>query len=80
MKNRVITPKIKKREGIIFMICFISAFTLNVIGIILVKSPAKELVTKLHVVLVLAVIFYMAILVLRLLYLLVSRLWTGIKK
>ncbi|HDR67734.1 MAG TPA: hypothetical protein ENN61_01660 [Bacteroidaceae bacterium] len=80
MKDTLITSKIKKREIVVFIICFVAAYILNVVGIIYYKSPAIELVTQLHVVLILAIIFYLAIIILRVLYLLLSRLWFLIKK
>jgi len=65
----------KRRELIIFLACFIGAYILNVIGIIQYKSPARELVTQLHVVLIVSLVLYGTVLALRILYFLVSRLW-----
>ena len=65
----------KKRELIIFLICFLTAYAMNVIGIIKSRSPAGELFTNLHVVLLVALAFYLAVAVLRVLYYLVSRFW-----
>ena len=50
-KDTTITAAIKKRELIIFVVSFAAAYILNVIGIIQHKSPARELITQLHVVL-----------------------------
>ena len=71
----MITSKMKKRELIVFLICFAAAYVMNVLGVILYKNPAKELITQLHIVILLAVIFYAAVVILRVLYYLVSRLW-----
>jgi len=65
----------KKRELIIFGACFAAAFTLNVMGIIKHQSPARELVTQLHVVLFLTLVFYGIVIILRVLYYMISRLW-----
>lgn len=75
MKETVITPKQKKRELIILLFCFIAAFLLNVIGIIKFGSPAKELVTELHLVLLVAAVLYVISGIFRILYGLISRLW-----
>lgn len=64
-----------KRELIIFLICFVGATILNVIGIIQHQSPAKELVTQFHVVLLVALVLYGSVVILRVLYYLLSRLW-----
>ncbi len=74
-RDTKITATAKKRELIIFLVCFIAAYLLNVIGIVAYHTPVRELVTKLHVVLLIALIFYGAVVILRVLYYLVSRLW-----
>jgi hypothetical protein len=74
-RDTKITATAKKRELIIFLVCFIAAYLLNVIGIIAYHTPARELVTKLHLVLLIAVVFYGVVVILRILYYLVSRLW-----
>lgn len=65
----------KKRELIIFGACFAAALILNVVGIIKHQSPARELVTQLHVVLFLTLVFYGIVIILRVLYYMISRLW-----
>ena len=74
--DTTITGAKKKRELIIFLLCFLGAYVLNVIGIIKHHTPARELVTQLHVVLLVALVLYGAVIILRVLYYLVSRLWT----
>lgn len=73
--DTTITANLKKRELIILLVCLIAAYLLNVIGIIVYHAPAKELITKLHVVLLVAAVFYGTVFILRVLYYLVSRLW-----
>jgi len=65
----------KKRELIIFLLCFALAYAMNIIGIIKYAAPARELITQLHLVLLIALILYGAVVILRLLYYLISRLW-----
>ncbi len=74
-KDTTITATTKKRELIILLVCFAAATILNVIGIIKHESPAKELITQLHVVLIIMLLFYGIVILLRVLYFLVSRLW-----
>lgn len=74
-KDTTIAAKAKKRELIILLIAFLFAFSLNVIGIIQHQSPAKELFTQLHVVLLITVVLYLFTGLLRVIYLLISRLW-----
>ena len=75
-RDTTITNTAKKRELIIFLVCFLGATVLNVVGMIRNQSPAWELVTQLHVVLLVALVFYGTVVLLRILYYLVSRLWT----
>jgi len=74
-RDTTISAASKKREFIIFLSCFTGAYIMNVIGIIQHQSPAKELFTQLHVVLLISLVFYGIIIFLRILYYLVSRLW-----
>jgi hypothetical protein len=75
LKDTTITAKAKKRELIIFVACFTAAYLLNVIGIARNHTPARELITQLHIVLLVTMVFYGAAAILRLLYYLISRLW-----
>jgi len=75
LRDTTVTAAQKKRELLILLVCFLAAYVLNVIGIIQHQSPAKELITQIHVVLLLAAVFYGMVIVLRILYFLLSRLW-----
>ena len=75
-KDTTISAASKRKEFIIFLSCFIGAYILNIIGIIQNQSPARELFTQLHIVLLVALVFYGLIIVLRALYYLLSRMWT----
>ena len=74
-KDTAIYTGRKKREGIILLMCLLASCLLHVIGIIQQRSPAGELLSQLHVILLLTGIFYGAVVVLRVLYYLISRLW-----
>lgn len=75
LRDTTITAFQKRRELIIFGACFLAAYLLNVIGIVQHKTPARELLTQLHVVVLIALVFYGTIVLLRILYHLISRLW-----
>lgn len=74
-RDTVLFAASKKRELIIFFSCFLGAYILNVIGIIQFKTPARELLTQLHVVLIVSLVLYGTVVALRILYYLVSRMW-----
>jgi hypothetical protein len=74
-KDTTLSAVRKKREALILLVCFLGAYILNIIGIIKHGTPARELITQLHVVLLVALVLYAIILLLRVLYYLVSRLW-----
>ena len=75
LNDTTITALQKRRELMIFGACFLAAYLLNVIGIIQNSSPAKELITMLHVVLLIALVLYGTVLLLRVIYHLISRFW-----
>jgi hypothetical protein len=58
MKDTVITAAQKKKEIIILASCFAIAVILNIIGILKYNTPWKELVTQLHVVLLVTAVLY----------------------
>jgi len=74
-KDTTLRAASKKKELIIFLSCFAGAYVLNIIGIIQHKTQAKELITQLHVVLLVSLVIYGIVVALRILYYLVSRLW-----
>lgn len=67
MKDIIISSKQQKRELRILLYCFIFAFLLNITGIILYKTPVKEVVTQIGYVVVIAFILYFIIAAFRLL-------------
>lgn len=73
-KDTVITSRQKRREFAIILICLGAAVVFNLIGIIMFGTPAKELVTKLHIVFLVALFFYVVSGVFRLLWWLIKSL------
>lgn len=68
LKDTVITADKKKYELLILLYCFIGANIFNLVGIIMYGSPAIELLTQLHIVLLLSLGFYFIVGVFRVLY------------
>ena len=66
---------LKKREPVIFLCCFLGAYLFAIAGIIQQKSPASELLTQVPVALLLACVIYVAVLILRIIYLVIARFW-----
>ena len=58
LRDTVITARQKKRELVVFGICLACAVVFNLIGIIKFATPAIEMLTQLHIVLLVAVFFY----------------------
>lgn len=69
------TGKRIRKELTFFGSGFLVAYVLHVIGIIQNHTPARELITKFHVVLLVALVIYGAVVLLRILYYLVPRFW-----
>lgn len=67
MRDIIITVKRQKRELWVLLISFVLANLVNLVGIIRYESPAVELITSLHIVLLLTLVIYAIILILRLL-------------
>jgi hypothetical protein len=75
MKETVITPDMKRRELRLFLVCLIVAFVLNVVGIITFSSPAIELISQLHIVLLVSIVLYLVAVVFRGLFFMISMIW-----
>jgi len=65
----------KKREPIIFLCCFAGAYLFVIAGIIQQQSPASGLLTQVPGALLVAFVIYGAVLILRIIYLVIARLW-----
>jgi len=68
MKELKLSVKRQQTEWKIFVLCFLIAFVMNVISIMLYHTEWKELYTQLGWVLALSVFLYFLILLLRLIY------------
>lgn len=68
MKDLQITAKRQKTELIVFGICFLVAFALNIISIIVYKTAWIELLTQLGWVFTISVFLYFVVLFFRLVY------------
>lgn len=66
MKDTIITAKQKKRELLYLLISFIMAFALNVYSIIFYNSQWKELITTLHITLLVTIVIYFLLAIIRL--------------
>lgn len=75
MKDIIISAKHQKRELRILLYCFIFAFLLNITGIILYKTPVKEVITQIGYVVVITFVLYFIVALFRLLIFLISTLF-----
>lgn len=80
MKDTVITAARKRRELLILLGCFVFAFLMNVYAILRFKQPIAELFTQIHVVLLITLFLYGAMLVLRGIWWLLAKLYKSIIK
>ncbi|MPN30401.1 hypothetical protein SDC9_177872 [bioreactor metagenome] len=67
MKDIVITSKRIKKETLILLFCFITAFLINVATIIIYKTPWIEVVTQIGYVIVITIVLYVIVALLRIL-------------
>ena len=75
MKDTTFSARSKKRELIILLLSFIAANILNLAGILKFNTPASELLSQLHVVVIVTIFLYLAVLVLRILWLLLKLIY-----
>jgi hypothetical protein len=74
MKDILISSKRQKTELIIIIVCFIAAFIMNVVSIIVYKTEWSELWTQILWMLVITCGFYALTIIVRILIWLVRRL------
>ncbi len=79
-KDTTITAKQKTREARIFLAFFIVSYLVNIIGIIIYQSPARELYSQLHAVLILTFFLYFLTWFFRIFYYLVRWLFVSARK
>jgi len=65
----------KRREPAVFLSCFLFSAILHLIGTLYLKAPAIQLISQMHVVLLVSLVLYGATGILRIIYHLISRLW-----
>lgn len=68
MKDLRITAKRQKKELKFFLFCFITAFAINITSILIYKTRWIELISSIGYVLVLAVLLYVVLVFLRLIW------------
>ena len=66
MKDLVISSKRLKKEILIIAICFIVASIINIISVIIYKTPWYEIFTQVGYVIVITLILYLFIIIVRL--------------
>ncbi len=68
MKDITISASQIRKEIIIFSICFVAAFGLNIYSIAKFETDWSEILGQLHVVAGIAVIIYLLVVIIRLIY------------
>ncbi|OQB31021.1 MAG: hypothetical protein BWY08_00773 [Bacteroidetes bacterium ADurb.Bin174] len=74
MKDIIITGKRRKKEILIFVSCFAIAFLINVLAIIVYKTPWYEIFTQMGYVLAIALVLFLTVTLFRILVWGVKRL------
>jgi F0F1-type ATP synthase membrane subunit a len=75
MKDTIIKAGWKKRELWVLIACFVFAFLLNIYSIIRFKTEWSELLTSLHVTIILSIVIYFLTGIIRILIWGVSQLF-----
>lgn len=74
LENIVITPQRQKKELIIFAICFVIGFILNVVSIIVFKTTWIEIFSQLGYVFAIAISLYILLLIVRVIIYMIKQL------
>ena len=64
--DTLIPARVKRREALILLVCFVLALVLNIAGILIYDTSWKELFTQLPVVLAITVVGYLVTAIARL--------------
>lgn len=80
MKDIVFTPKRQKKELSIFAVCFVIAFLMNFISIIIYKTPWIEIISQIGYVFVIAVVLYLILAFFRSFIRLIRKVFRKMKK
>ncbi len=80
MKDTIIKADWKKRELLMISVCFIIAFFLNIYSIIKFDTAWIELITTLHVTILITLIIYFISIVLRGIYFFIQNIFKNKQK
>ena len=75
MKDIVIPAAVKRREIMIWLCCFVAANIVNWVGIIKFATPWYEIFSQIGYVTITSIVFYILLLVLRVAWWLLSRVF-----
>ena len=75
LRDTIFTAESKKRELKIFIFCFLFACLLNITGILIYKTPWTEIITSIEYVFLIAIFFYLLIILFRILAYLGRKIW-----
>jgi hypothetical protein len=71
--DTLIPARVKRREAVILLVCFVLAVVLNVAGIVIYDTSWKELITQLPVVLAITGVVYFITAIARLIAALIGK-------
>lgn len=74
MKDIIITGKRRKKELQILLFCFVVAFLINVLAVIIYKTPWHEIFSQIGYVAVITVVLYLIVVLVRFLIRTIGRL------
>lgn len=75
MKDITITGKRRKKELIILLACFVTAFLLNVLAVIIYKTPWHEIFSQIGYVVVITLVLFLIVTLVRVLVWAVGKLF-----
>lgn len=68
MKDIVITSQMIRRERNIYLLCFLLAFAINIVAIVVYERPWTEMFSQLGYVFVISIFFYILLWIPRLIF------------
>jgi len=72
--DTLIPARVKRREALILLVCFVLALVLNIAGILIYDTSWKELFTQLPVVLAITAVVYLVTAIARLIAALIGKI------
>ena len=76
MKDVVIRAQTIKRELLLLVLLLVVAFVMNMYAIVVHEGQWSELISQLHIVVLLALFFYVVVWIVRLIFWGIRALWT----